>query len=426
MEEWSVRSMFMATLAAVAVGLAFLLVYRFYMVVFLLFAAIALQMALDPVVRWFFRRGIPKETGMVLIYTLLFGLVGTAVWFATPMVVNQGQTAFKDILEYYQSLRTNLLHSPLGLVRILTSSLPVQPSLGLLFSPSGSDPAAETNAVLGAAPGLYWINAAGQTLFVLIAILSIAFYWAREGEVILRRLVLHAPPAHREEVRAFIAEIQNKIGAYIHGQSILSLVVGGMSFVAFLLIGVPNAVLLGVIMGLFEAVPVIGPTLGAIPAILMTLAVAPAKALWVIGALIGIQLAENNLLVPRVMDESVGVNAIVSMLAIAAFGVLFGIGGAILAIPLAAIIQIILNRILFNTPISEEAASQSLVTQDVSRSYLGVLRLKAQELTLDVRKLERAEERDDPANHEADPIADEVEAIAATLDQMLAQMEGVI
>ena len=135
-----------------------------------------------------------------------------------------------------------------------------------------------------------------------------------------------------------------------------------------------------------------------------------------------IQGVENNLLVPRIMDQSVGVNAIVSLLAIAAFGILFGIGGAILAIPLAAILQIVLNRLLFNVPVSEEAPTLSPSTDHLERNQVSVLRFETQHLVQDVRKQVRATDSTlvDP---ETERVEDMIEAIATDLDSILSKME---
>ena len=155
-------------------------------------------------------------------------------------------------------------------------------------------------------------------------------------------------------MRALIAESQGKIGAFFRGQLILCSIIGLASTIAYLLLGIPNAFLLGLLMALFESVPLVGPFLGAVPALIVTMSSAPDKVVWVIGALVLIQTLESNFLVPRVMDRSVGVNAIITMLALAAFGALFGLLGALLAVPLAAILQIVIGRVLFNTPINEE------------------------------------------------------------------------
>ena len=109
------------------------------------------------------------------------------------------------------------------------------------------------------------------------------------------------------------------------------------------MIGLPSPLVLGLLAGVFEAVPVVGPILGAVLPVLLALSVDPSKVIWVVVATIVIQQAEGHLLVPRVMDKAVGVSPIVTILAILAFSTLFGLPGAVLAIPLAALIQILLN-----------------------------------------------------------------------------------
>jgi hypothetical protein len=146
---------------------------------------------------------------------------------------------------------------------------------------------------------------------------------------------------------------------------------------------------------------------------------------WVIGALIAIQVAENNFLVPRVMGESVGVNAVVTLLAIAAFGGLFGLAGAILAIPLAAILQILLDRLLFNTGGGVEATPTATDTQEIGRSQIDVWRLEAQQLAQAARDPAASETNGAALNLEAEQAADDIEAIAVELNLFLVHLEEV-
>jgi predicted PurR-regulated permease PerM len=427
--EWTVRRIILATLTVLGVGLAFYLLYRFYMVVFLLFSAIALQVALDPVVKWLRNRGMPRAVSVLLIYLLLLTLIFAGIWFAAPPLIEQGRTVFGDIPTYYQNLRLYLVESPIGLLRGAGAVLPPEFSLPVLLEISAAPEVVEATNGEEAAPaaqGWEWAQLVVRTLFALLAIFVLAFYWTLEGELIIRRLVMRAPAERREELRTLVAEFERKIGGYFRGTAFLSLVIGVFSTLAFFILGIPNALLLGLIMGIFEAVPIIGPTLGAIPSVLITLAVAPDKVFWVIGALVLIQSLEGNLLVPRVMDQTVGVNAVVSMLAVAAFGALLGIAGAILAIPMAAILQIILKRLLFNRPIGEEEDTTTPVVQaqEISRSRLGVLRLEAQELVQAMQN--RAENGDQPAvtDINTEQVEDNLEALAAELDNVLAKLEG--
>lgn len=415
--HWTVRRMTTATMTVLAVVLGFLLLYRFYMIVFLFFVALSLTVALEPAVKWLQQRGIRKEHGIIIVFALLGIFAGALLWLMGPPLISQVQQVVADLPDYYASLRTFLLESNVGLLRGVGRALPNQLSLPALAATAGAD---NENG------GFTWryLNLTVSTLFAILGVFFLVYYWTREGDLILRKLLLRAPAARREEWRRLIDEVNGKIGGYFRGQVLLCVIVAVCSTIAFLLLGIPNAVMLGLVMGLFEAVPVIGPTLGAIPAVLMTLATAPEKTLWVIGALVAIQVLENNLLVPRVMDETVGVNAVVSMVAIAAFGALFGIVGAILAIPLAAILQIVLNRLLFAAPALEEATPEAPAPTVAGRSHLDVLRLEARQLAHDLRKQIRGDNGEEVAELDTDQTSDEIEAIAIDLDHYLARVEA--
>ncbi len=414
--QWTLRHMIVGTWTVLGIVLLFLLLYRFYMVVFLFFVALSLTVALEPAVAWLARHKIRREIGILLLYALILALLALLLWLLAPVLISQGRKVIADLPGYYSDVRTYLLEMPIGLVRGLARTLPLQLSLPTLLASVGT-----TDPADGSVPWNYvWLSV--RTLVAFLAVFAMAYYWTLEGDFIFRKLILQTPAQRRDEVRNLIAEINGKIGSYFRGQVILCVIVGLLSVLAFFALGIPNSLVLGLLMGLFEAIPVLGPTLGAIPAVLMTMATSPEKTLWVVAALVTIQVLENNLLVPRVMDQSVGVNAVVSMLAIVAFGVLFGIGGAILAIPLAAILQILLNRLLFQTSASEEAASGLPTTVGVSRSQWGVLRLEARDLAQAVRK--QARNDPDPTPNESEETADEIEAIAVELDQWLSTKEG--
>lgn len=436
---WTLRNIILATLTILAVTLAFALLYRFYHVVFLLFVAIAIQIAMDPLVRWLSEHRVHRVAAIFTVYVLLFAVLAAVIWYGAVPLADQLRDVTSTLPAYYHHLRDTLLHAPIGLVRGLASVLPPEPSLSLVMSLFGggeSGQAAVTRAAEATtaadavsrnttpAQTWQWIAFGSRAFFGLFAVFAIAFYWTIEGDVIGRKLILKAPSGRREELRALVAESQIKIGAFFRGQLILCGIVGTASAIAYLILGIPNALLLGVLMALFESVPLVGPFLGAIPALLVTMSAAPDKVLWVIVALVFIQTAEANLLVPRVMDRSVGVNAIISILALAAFGALFGLLGALLAIPLAAILQIVLGRVLFKTPINDDTTPATHVPQDMSRSRLGVLRLEAQHVMEAVRKQARnAEETGAAIEDPAEQTEDDIEAIAAELDTVLAGAE---
>jgi predicted PurR-regulated permease PerM len=210
--------------------------------------------------------------------------------------------------------------------------------------------------------------------------------------------------------------METKVGSYVAGQGVLCLVIGIMALISYLLIGLPNALVLAFMAGVLEAVPMIGPVLGAIPAALVGLSVAPVKLVWVIVATVVIQQLENNLLVPRIMRKAVGVNPFVTLLAIFAFSSLFGLAGALMAIPMAAIIQLLLERFVFHAEAMEPEPSPG-------RDHASRLRYEAQGFAQDLRKQARLKKGgSDLRVKQIDQVMDEIETIATDLDALLLQV----
>jgi len=402
---------------------AFALLWRFQGVVFTLIVAIMLHVAVKPVVERLRKRGVRTDISLLLVYGLVFAILGGFLALILPFLAEQLGAIATRVPEYYDDFRLAMLNSEAGALSSLAMSLPADFSRLPLFNtpvPANGDGAA--------APAPDVLTPVINGIVIFIAIFFMAFYWTLDGERIIFGALLRLPEERREGIRELITEMEAKVGAFYRGQIVLCLFVGALSTLAYLLIGLPYAFILGLLALIFEAVPMIGPLLGAIPAIVIALAVSPEKAVLVIIATVIIQQVENNILVPRVMDKAVGVNPIVSIIAIAAFSVVFGLAGALLAIPLAAIIQIIINRLLFQAPPAAAEAAVAITSdlagdlqQTAGRDKISVLRMEARELAEDVRKQLRDAEsaRDLRDEH----IEDLIEAVALDLDALLAQRD---
>ncbi len=129
-----------------------------------------------------------------------------------------------------------------------------------------------------------YVVSAAKAIFMAIAILLLAFHWTLDGPRTIQSLLPLVPKGQRESISELISAMETKVGFYIAGQGVLCLVIGIMALVAYLLIGLPNALVLALVAGVLEAVPMIGPLLGAIPAAVIALSIAPSKLVWVIVA----------------------------------------------------------------------------------------------------------------------------------------------
>src|SRR4030066_1702600 len=340
--QWTFRRVMWGTLVLVFVALSFWLFYRFYNVVFILFIAIVMGTVIRPAVTWLYQRGLPRIAGVILVYLILLALLISFVLLLFPLIVEQGSTIVAAVPDYYQSLREWMANFPNQSIMRLSEFLPATlPSL---------QPIQQTaqQMLTSAGQALGYVSLAAKVIFIAIVILLLAYHWTLDGPRIIQSLLPLVSKDQREGIRELISAMETKIGSYLAGQSVLCLVIGIMALVAYLLIGLPNALVLALLAGVFEAVPMIGPLLGAIPAGVIALSIGPSKLIWVIVPTMIIQQLENSLLVPRVMRRAVGINPFVSLLSIFAFSSLFGIAGALMAIPIAAIVQLLLDRFVFH------------------------------------------------------------------------------
>ena len=270
--DWTPRRVITATLIVLAITAGFWLVLRFNTTVFLFLVAVMLGIATKPAVGWLQKRGVPPEIGVILIYLALFAVLALFLLLVVPLLAEQVTAMVDKLPEHYRNLRQALI---LGLPMTITLSLPVgAPAAGGAAAGKGEAAAPAMSQVMRIAGG------AAQGIFLLIAILVLAFFWVQEGEVLVRRLLLLLPAEKREPARKLYGELEDKVGAYFRGQLILCGVVGALSLVGYLIIGLPYAIGLALIMAVAEAIPMIGPTLGAIPALLVALTAAPDKVVW--------------------------------------------------------------------------------------------------------------------------------------------------
>ena len=409
--HWTFRRVVWATLVLLSVVLGFWLFYRFNQVIFTLFIAIVIGTVIRPAVAWLHRRGLPQTVGVVFVYLVLFLLLAGFLLLLFPLISGQTTTITAIMPEYYQNLRQWLATHPNQFLASISEVLPV--GLPILSLRPVQQTAPEMMASAGQVAG--YVTSLASVIFTAIMILALAFYWTLEGPRIIQSFLLVIPQNQRESIGELISAMESKVGFYMIGQAILCTVIGIMALIAYMLMGLPNALVLALIAGVLEAVPMVGPLLGAVPAALVALSIAPDKLIWVIVATVVIQQVENSLLVPRIMKKAVGVNPFVTLLALFAFGTLFGLAGALMAIPMAAMIQLALNHFVFK---------QTTVEMDVSegRDLASRLRYEVQDLAQDLRKQARLKKSgSDLTVKQVEQVMDEIETIATNLDTLLAK-----
>ncbi len=337
---WTTGQVVLATIFVVCVFLTFWLLYSLRLVLFLFFVAIVVGTAIRPAVDWLHRRGVSRATGVIIIYILAAALIAGFVAMIFPLLADQATEISRNVPQYYTDFRSALINSSNRLLQNIGWRMPSQISFLLSRDPDTAEMFDQVGRTL------LYTNLVLKGILGTLAIFLLAYYWTQEGNFLIRGLLRLFPQQRRKNLREFLQLAEIKLGGYIRGQGLLCVAVGVAAFISYLLIGLPYTLVLAIFAGVMEMVPIFGPALGAIPAFLVALSVDPSKALWVVVATAIIQLLENAVLVPRIMKHSMGVNPIIVLLSLIAFSSVFGFVGALLALPLAAIIQLLVSRVV--------------------------------------------------------------------------------
>lgn len=292
-------------------GLFFL--YQILPILVLLFMAFIIMVALNPAVNRLQQRfKVPRLPAIIITYIVFIALlVGTIALLLPPLIVQV-------------SLLLKLFDTPLVQEHIAGLKLTIN-EIGDLINKFGGP----VNFVFSA------ITSTFSSIFTFFTLLVMSFY------LILDRPVLHHKIAwftrkkeHLQLAKQLLDDIEKELGGWVRGEFVLMVVIGTMTYIGLSLMGIPYALPLAIMAGALEILPSLGPTISAIPAIAIALFQNnPLSASMVTVLYIVIQQLENNFIVPKVMKENANLNPLVGILSILIGAKLFGVFGALLAVP---------------------------------------------------------------------------------------------
>lgn len=269
---------------------------------------------------------MPRWAAILIIYACFIGVLVGVGLLVIPPLVEQARgfwSAFPEMLHKGQQW----LIDRGFLSRELSVREAVQQAPG-----GGTD-------TVGTVVAALWGLVGG--VFGVITILILAFYLLLESNTIVSSFVRMFPRSERTRVEAASREVSNKVSAWLGGQLLLGGIIGTTAAIGLFFLGVPYFYVLALIAGVGELIPIVGPILSAIPAVAVAFTVSPTMALGVTIFYFLQQQLENHVLVPKVMSRQVGLSASFVIIALLIGGSLLGIVGAILAIPTAAILQVL-------------------------------------------------------------------------------------
>jgi predicted PurR-regulated permease PerM len=317
---------------AVAYGLIELIV-RARSVLIIIGLAFFIAAGLDPIVGWLVRHRMPRWAAVLTVIVAGLAIAGAFLAAAIPPLANEATALAHQIPHYMHDLQNR--NSQLGKLNL---KYHIQDRLTKLVSNGGGS---LVGGVLGA--GALVVTTASAILAIIV--LSIYFL---AGLPQIKMFTYRLIP-HSRRPRAILIgdEIFAKVGGYVLGNFITSVIAGLGTYLWLLAWGVPYPILLGMFVAFLDLIPVIGSTVGGAVVSLVALTVSLPVALATLAFYTGYRLAEDYLIVPRIMGRTVELPAIVSLVAVLIGGVLLGIVGALVAIPVAAAIRLLLQEIAF-------------------------------------------------------------------------------
>jgi predicted PurR-regulated permease PerM len=330
-----------ATLAATAILLAVLWAAREALL--LIYVSALIAMGFSPIVRVLERpRGVPRWLAILVIYAGIVGVLVLIGLMIIPPLVAQAASLWATMPAEFNAFQTFLINHKLMVHRVTLQE-------AVQSAPSGTG----GNAV---GTVLVAISSLIGGVFGLITILILSFYLLIEAQSMFESLMRFVPAGRRADVTTAAREAVIKVSAWLRAQFVLAGVMGVFVAIGLYFLGVPYFYVIALVAAIGETIPIVGPVIGGIAAVGVAVTVSAQLALMVGVYFLVLHQLEANVLVPKIMERRVGVSPVVVMMALLVGGALWGLVGAVLAIPTAAIISVI---------VSEFATDQDVLIQRI-------------------------------------------------------------
>ena len=280
---------------------------------------------------------VPRWLAILVPYVAILGTIALVIAVIWPPLIAQARALWAQLPDMFDRGQRFLVGKGL-----LNEHLTLREAIERAQGPGGAAAEKVAGAVLGLAGGMVGI----------LTILVLSLYILIEADNLRTSMLRLFPAEQRPRVAAVSREAMVKVSAWLGGQILLASVIATTSAIGLWALGIPFFYVLALICGIGEMIPVIGPVLAAIPALAIAATISLQKTILVLIFLIAQQQLESNFLVPRIMSRHVGVSPVTVLVALLIGASLLGIVGAILAVPTAAILQVVANQMLAEDPSS--------------------------------------------------------------------------
>ena len=341
----------LATILTVfAIGIGLVMVWKLSFVLLMGFVgvlvAIALRMSANYLSRWL---PISPTLGVFLVLALVFLALMALIMNAGPQITQQMRQLIAALPEAWRQVMAWLSTSTLGNLVIDQ----VSEGARAAQAGQGTSPSASTfTGILGFLRGT--LNAATGSIANLVLVFTVAIFLAINPGPYIQGALQLVPIHHRPRASAILKELGDKLWSWLAGQSLDMLVVAAMSGFGLWILGIPVALALGIIAGITNVIPYIGPFLGGTPAVLFALTQGPREALYVLILFIVLQQLEGNVIMPLIQRRAAGLPPVMTIFGVIGFGVLFGLPGVLVAAPLMVVAMVLVQRLYIEDVLGDE------------------------------------------------------------------------
>lgn len=316
-------------------------------VLFIVFLAFSISAMISPIVNFLYKRNVPKNVAITLIYFLFFSSLILLVLAIYKPFMHQLENFIKAFPQIF--------------VNVLTKIIDRIPMIRDNFN---------WDEILSNVEGSFWENIeisnlseyllsgigtafglVGSFFGILINFLStilLSYYFIQFRDGSKEKLTRFIPPQYQKRAISFIQKVEDQLGAWLRAQILLMLIIGILSWFGLEIIGMDFSIPLGIIAGFLEAIPSIGPFITFIVALIVGIGsqVAAWKIVFIMAWFLLIQQLENMIIVPKLMEKVVGTNPLLIIIALLSAAKVFGPWGTLLAVPIVAILQISISSYL--------------------------------------------------------------------------------
>ena len=294
-------------------------------VIVLIFLSIILLSALLRPVEWINSKKIPRVIAVAFVYLAVVALMAFVLGAIVPPLISQSSAFISRLPQI-----TNTVNDYLIFHHIPTED--ISQVIARQFQQIAGNVVEISKTIV-------------SSIVLVITLFVITFYLLLEWKKFLKFSASPFSGKQEKKIINVISEVENGLGKWVRGQVTLSFLVGVMSYIGLLILGIPYALPLSLIAGILEIVPIVGPIIAAIPAILVGLSVSPLVGVSVVALFIIVQQLENHVFVPLIMSRVVGLQPPVVIIALLIGAKIAGIGGAFLAVPVIVVVKILIAEL---------------------------------------------------------------------------------